>query len=47
MNGMADDIDRAQERERIDREAAIKAAVDRVMGLEPGVAGECDLCAVP
>ena len=41
---MADDIDRAQERERIDREAAIKAAVDRVMGLEPGVAGECDLC---
>lgn len=44
MNGMADDIDRAQERERIDREAAIKAAVDRVMGLEPGVADECDLC---
>ena len=38
---MADDIDRAQERERIDREAAIKAA-SKV--LEPGVAGECDLC---
>jgi hypothetical protein len=38
---MADDIDRAQEREQIDRERAIAASA---RDLKPGTPGECDLC---
>ncbi len=38
---MADEIDKAQEREQHDREIALAAAAKP---LDPGVPGDCDLC---
>lgn len=38
---MADEIDRAQEREQHDREIALAAAKKP---LDPGVPGNCDFC---
>ena len=36
-----DDIDRAQEREQLDRDNAIREAAHEIA---PGMAGDCDLC---
>lgn len=41
---MADEVDIAQEREQMHISAAIEAALAKAAELDPGKAGECDLC---
>ncbi len=41
---MADDIDRAQERELLDTSSALNQVRERAARIEPGTPGDYDLC---